>query len=124
MKISYNFDVLTAIGWTETEWNNFPCDVIRNCFNHFLKQNWQDVANLDSKKAEKDTVSQMTRNAEEHGVQVKKAVLQFTLNPDGENCVTEEISIEDLAREVANISDGDDNAENKEESEVKKIMAF
>ena len=51
------------------------------------------MADVNSEDAEKDTVSQMARDAEEYGVQVTKAILQCMPNPDGENCVTEEISI-------------------------------
>ena len=82
------------------------------------------MADVNSEDAEKDTVSQMARDAEEHGVQVTKAILQCMLNPDGENCVTEEISIEDLAREFADISDGDDDVESGEESEEDEVLGL
>lgn len=89
--------------------------------NQLLKQDWQEVADLDSEEAEKDTVSQMARDAEEHGEHVTKVILQCMLNPDGESCVTGEIFTEDLVREVADISDGDYDTEKGEESEEEKV---
>lgn len=67
------------------------------------------MADLNSEETGKDTVFQMALDAEEHGVQMTKAISQCKLNPDGELCVTEEMFIEDLAREVADIFDGDDD---------------
>lgn len=46
------------------------------------------------------------------------------LNIDGESCETEGISIKDLASEVADISEGDDDAENGEESEDVNVLGF
>lgn len=43
------------------------------------------------------------------------------LVPDGKNCVTGQISIVDLAREVGNIPDGDDDAGHGEERETEKV---
>lgn len=89
VKIINKVRVLTVIRWTETEWNNFPSEAVRNCFKHCLKQNWQDVADLDSGEAEKETVLQTARDAEQHEVQVTKFILQCIFNPDGESRVTE-----------------------------------
>lgn len=41
------------------------------------------MVHLDCGKTEKDTVSQMARDTEEHGVQVTEFLLQHILKPDG-----------------------------------------
>ena len=62
----------------------------------------------------------MARDAEEYGVEVSKASLANILNPHGENDVSESISIEELAKEVANLPDPEvDEDEAQEDTEVK-----
>lgn len=50
------------------------------------------------------------------------AISQCTLSSDDENCVTEKICIENLAREVVCIFDGDDDAKDGEESGGEEIL--
>lgn len=54
---------------------------------------------------EKATLDSMARDAQEYGVEVSKASLSNILNFDGENDVTEAVSVEELAKEVADVSD-------------------
>lgn len=57
-------------------------------------------------------------------MQVARSILQFTLNPDGENCVTEKICIGDIDREITAISDNDEDEKNKTNSEEKERQSF
>lgn len=56
----------------------------------------------------------MARDLEEHGEQVTTALLQCMLSREREKCVAEEIWVEDLAREAADIFDGGEDEMNRE----------
>lgn len=95
VKSIYNVVVLTAIRWKKMEGSNCPAEVTKKSFKHYLKQNWQDVAYLNSEETEKNTIAQMARDAG--------------------------FCIEDLTIKVAYISDGDGDKENGNENEDEEV---
>lgn len=98
--------------------------MISNCFNQCPKQNWQNEAALDSEKTENCTVSQMAQDEEENWARMTKAIWQCMLDLDGENCVTEEVRMEDLAKVGTNIFCGDEDRENRKEIEAVEILGL
>ena len=100
----YSVDVLTAIRWTEREWKRCSADVIKNCFTHCFKQCGHETTS-DSCYDEEETLQSRARDAQEYGVEVSNASLANMLHPHGEDDVTESVSLDELAREVADVSD-------------------
>lgn len=99
-KCIYNVDVLCALRWAEEEWKACPAQVIKNCFDHCLKQgvslNEEERGNCGSSTAES-----MERDAKEHGAKFTRVGLENLLNPAEEDDVIEELTLEQLGRDVA-----------------------
>lgn len=123
-KSIYNVDILCAMRWTQEEWESCPANVIKNCFDHCLKQ---DVEKSEEERgsAVRSTLDSMERDATEHGARFTRTGLENLLNPEEENNVTEEPTLEDLAREVAGM-DADSAAESdtelQEEGDVMSVQ--
>eukprot|EP00171_Calliarthron_tuberculosum_P004123 IDg4123t1 len=103
-KSIYNVDILCAMRWTDFEWNACPGSVIKNCFDHCLKQG---VRKTEEERgiATSSTVDSMERDATENGVAFTRAGLENLLNAEEEDDVTEDPTLEDLGREVAGQND-------------------
>lgn len=116
-KSIYNVDVLTAIRWTEREWEECPASVIENCFKHCFKKEGEEDPGSDDALRDEEVLAQMSRDASEHGVHVNTDNLSNLLNQQGENNVTEEVTIEDLSLEVAGIECPTDEQESSDSDE-------
>ena len=57
-------------------------------------------------------------------MEVIKASLANLLSPDGENDVAESVSVEELAKEVADVSDCEENEDGSEENTENKLTSF
>lgn len=113
-----------AITWTEREWKICPPAVIKNCFTYCFKQNGQDSLE-NAGYNQKETLQSMARDAREHCVEVSKDNLAHFFDPCSKDDVTETVCLNDLAREVANISDGEqENKEQTDENAEKKLPNF
>lgn len=112
-KSIYNVDVLTAIRWTEQEWANCPPKVIFNCFTHCWKLETTDEEGTIAD----ETLHYMARDAEEHGLRVSKANLEFLLIPTEENSVTKEVTLEELGKEIAGVDDPESEEDEGSEDE-------
>lgn len=100
----YYVDMLKAIRWTYEEWNACPLEVIRNCFYHFFKQSG-NTCQLQQGLCDEDFLSRLQRDAPENNVQYSRVGLENLLNPDGEDDVEDQITIEQLGCEIVSVSD-------------------
>lgn len=119
----YSVDVLTAMRWAEREWKNCPTTVIRNCFKHCFRRDGQDIAE-DSGYDEQETLQSMVRDGLEYGIELTASNVSHMLNPSGENDVTEKVSLDELAKEVADVSDCESGSEEETEATEDKLPSF
>ena len=96
--------------WATEEWDACPAMVIKNCFNHCLKEG---VANSEVGRGvdEVGVVDSMVRNAMEHGATFTRAGLINLFRPDSEDAVTETVTLQELDEEVAGIEPAGDSDE-------------
>lgn len=103
-KSIYNVDVLTAMRWTTEAWSACPPAIFKNCFLHCLKSS-VEIVEEERGVNNSDVVDQMERDANEHGVTFTKVALESLLCPEAEDDVTEVVTMQSLANDVANIDD-------------------
>lgn len=100
----YNVDVLTAMRWPKKEWKNCPMTVIKNCFKHCYRRNVEETAE-NSVYNEQETLPSMVRDGLEHSIELTTSNAFQILNPTVENDVTEKVCLDELAKQVADLSD-------------------
>lgn len=93
----YNVDVLTEISWTSEKMDNRFSNVIRNSFNHRLKQGAQQIAEGMNKSV---TLENIEQDARAYGLQLTRARLENLLNHPVECNVLPEVFIKMLRKEV------------------------
>lgn len=115
-KSIYNVDVLTVTRQTERERENGPAQVINYCFTHSSKQDRQEYS---TRASAEETLTCMSNDAVEHRVSVWKANLRYLLNPDEKNHVDEDVTFQELGREIAAVNNP--VSEEEEESDDDKL---
>lgn len=117
-KSIYNVDILTAIRWAYEEWSACPSEVIQNCFRHCFSQGGVSAHVESIEEAEQNCINSMERDANDSGVQYTSAGLRGLLNPEEENDVSESVTMEELGRDIADVSTPDSEIEDEEQPDT------
>lgn len=92
----YSVDILSAMRWTTTKWEECPSDTIMNSFLYCIKQGDEIILDGAVTGAIVEVREQMERNATESGVDFTKIGMDKLLNPGDEDNIIEDVTFEKL----------------------------
>lgn len=116
-------DILAALRWMYGTWDGFPADVIKNCFNHCLRQTGKANTDMET-RINAEALQGMQRDATEHGVTFVQAGVNNRLKPAAAKEVVKLAVREQVARELTGIEpEAPSNADAEEQEDGQEIYS-